>query len=140
MVGHVELVFLSDSLPQGDQFPGRKLDDTATLTAHQVVVRFFTENPLIMQLFYIKPDLLENIALDKQRQRSIDGGFAYIQSPILQCIKQLFRLEVFVDIKYDVKNVLPGLGKLDAILAEVYAECLEGLCMHNVLFVGMGHR
>ena len=113
---------LADCFAQRLDFVGGEIDDPTAATTNHVIVRVFTVGVLIVSLFDVESDLLENSAIHQERQRPIDRGFSDLLAAFSQQVEHLLGLEVLVQVQNRIQNDPPGDRVLDAVCLQIPAE------------------
>ena len=89
-----------------------------------MIVRTAAEGMLIVRLLHLETNLLENAAIHEQRKRPVDGGLAYVMPALPEEGEDLLGLEVPLQFKNGVENLVSGDGVFDAVSFQIVVERL----------------
>lgn len=108
--------------PEFNHFVGREFHDPPASPTDHVVVRLLAEYQLVVRLFHVETDLLQNAAGHENRQGSVHRRLADAVPLFAQQIDELLGLEVFVQLQNGIKDRLPRLRVLYPVILEVLDE------------------
>jgi hypothetical protein len=122
MTYDVKMVTSGDAGPQLDHLVRSELRDPSATTADHVVVWPPTESMLVVSLFYFETHLLQNPAVNQQRERPVDRCLPDLMTAIAQQLEDLIGLKMAIQLQHGVENLLPRRGVLDPVPLEVLPE------------------
>jgi len=138
MAEHVKVISFGDALAQADDLVGVEFDDPPAAPADHVIVGLLAETDLVMGTVGVEADLLENAAVNQQRERPVDGGLAHGLVALAEVLEHLIGLEMTVDRQHGVEDLGPSDRILDTVLPQVRAKRFARLV--SVLFASFANH
>ena len=127
-MGHgLEAVAVGDRVAETEDLLAVELDDLAAAAADHVIVRALAEGVLVAGELVAELHLLDDAAVDQQRQRAVDRGLGDALARLANVDQQLLGLEVLVRWpRTSCRSVCRSRRVLQPALAQVLAEDVLG--------------